>query len=117
MVASVAVLGLGLRKLFFGRLRAIEQEVCVRMPTTSMCTIFLIFFFKESYDASGARRLTVSFLRQYVYERGWFAVTETCLCLSLLHDEIGSALIGHMVLLLLLKVFHWLALARTDSVW
>jgi E3 ubiquitin-protein ligase synoviolin len=112
MVASVAVLGLGLRKLFFGRLRAIEQEVCVHMPTTSMCLLFFC------YDASGARRLlTLSFLRQYVYERGWFAVTETCLCLSLLHDEIGSALIGHMVLLLLLKVFHWLALARTDSVW
>ncbi|GAA5940062.1 hypothetical protein JCM10213_004929 [Rhodosporidiobolus nylandii] len=47
-------------------------------------------------------------------ERGWFAVTETLLALTIFKDEFESSFVMLFVSLLFLKVFHWLASDRVE---
>ncbi|ORY89354.1 hypothetical protein BCR35DRAFT_300503 [Leucosporidium creatinivorum] len=47
-------------------------------------------------------------------ERGWFAVTETLLALTIFKDEFESSFVLLFVSLLFLKVFHWLASDRVE---
>lgn len=54
--------------------------------------------------------------QEYVYERGWFAVTETCLAMSLLREELSYALVAQLGVLTFIKLFHWLAQARLEWV-
>lgn len=49
-------------------------------------------------------------------ERGWFAVTETLLALTIFKDEFDSSFVLLFVSLLFLKVFHWLAGDRVEMV-
>ncbi|GAA5882481.1 hypothetical protein JCM16303_001758 [Sporobolomyces ruberrimus] len=48
-------------------------------------------------------------------ERGWFAVTETLLALTIFKDEFESTFVLLFVSLLFLKVFHWLASDRIEA--
>ncbi|GAA5894216.1 E3 ubiquitin-protein ligase HRD1 [Sporobolomyces salmoneus] len=48
-------------------------------------------------------------------ERGWFAVTETLLALTIFKDEFESSFVLLFVSLLFLKVFHWLASDRIEA--
>ncbi|KAM0750435.1 hypothetical protein T439DRAFT_314824 [Meredithblackwellia eburnea MCA 4105] len=47
-------------------------------------------------------------------ERGWFAITETLLALTIFKDEFDSSFVLLFVSLLFLKVFHWLAADRVE---
>ncbi|BGO91614.1 hypothetical protein NBRC10512_008061 [Rhodotorula toruloides] len=47
-------------------------------------------------------------------ERGWFAVTETLLALTIFKDDFESTFVVLFVGLLFLKVFHWLASDRIE---
>ncbi|BGP24877.1 E3 ubiquitin-protein ligase synoviolin [Rhodotorula toruloides] len=47
-------------------------------------------------------------------ERGWFAVTETLLALTIFKDDFESTFVVLFVGLLFLKVFHWLASDRVE---
>ncbi|GAA5886011.1 hypothetical protein JCM6882_004232 [Rhodosporidiobolus microsporus] len=47
-------------------------------------------------------------------ERGWFAVTETLLALTIFKDEFESSFVMLFVSLLFFKVFHWLASDRVE---
>ncbi|GAA6001327.1 hypothetical protein JCM10207_006610 [Rhodosporidiobolus poonsookiae] len=47
-------------------------------------------------------------------ERGWFAVTETLLALTIFKDDFESSFVMLFVSLLFLKVFHWLASDRVE---
>ena len=53
---------------------------------------------------------------QHLYERSWYAVTETCLAMSIFRDDFDAAFIAWFTLLLFLKIFHWLAADRVDYV-
>ncbi|GAA5940902.1 uncharacterized protein JCM15063_000914 [Sporobolomyces koalae] len=48
-------------------------------------------------------------------ERGWFAVTETLLALTIFKDEFESSFVVLFVSLLFLKVFHWLSSDRIEA--
>jgi len=54
--------------------------------------------------------------QQRLQERGWFAVTETLLALTIFKDEFESTFVLLFVSLLFLKVFHWLASDRIEAV-
>ncbi|ORX67118.1 hypothetical protein DL89DRAFT_275675 [Linderina pennispora] len=45
---------------------------------------------------------------EHLYEQGWFAVTETCLALTIFRDEFDAATLTLFVFLLFCKVFHWI---------
>ncbi|KAG0300723.1 E3 ubiquitin-protein ligase hrd1 [Dissophora globulifera] len=52
---------------------------------------------------------------EHLYERAWYAVTETCLAMTIFKDEFDTRFIVMFTMLLFLKVFHWLCMDRVDS--
>ncbi|RMZ78086.1 hypothetical protein DV737_g4005, partial [Chaetothyriales sp. CBS 132003] len=68
---------LGLQKLLYGPLRAIEVE--------------------------------------QLYERGWFAVTETCLAMTIFRGEIGPWFLAMFFALLAGKVWQWIGEGRVEA--
>jgi len=52
--------------------------------------------------------------RETLYDRSWFAVTETCLAMTIFRDEFTTKIFGLFGLLLAVKAFHWLVQMRVD---
>ncbi|KAI7822709.1 hypothetical protein BC939DRAFT_397766 [Gamsiella multidivaricata] len=52
---------------------------------------------------------------EHLYERAWYAVTETCLAMTIFKDEFDTLFVVMFTVLLFLKVFHWLCMDRVDS--
>ena len=52
--------------------------------------------------------------REDLYDRSWFAVTETCLAMTIFRDEFTPKIFGLFGLLLAVKAFHWLAQLRVE---
>ncbi|RUP06387.1 hypothetical protein BC936DRAFT_140315 [Jimgerdemannia flammicorona] len=52
----------------------------------------------------------------HLYERSWYAVTETCLAMTIFRDEFDTRFVVTFTTLLFLKIFHWLAQDRVDFV-
>ncbi|KAG0342344.1 E3 ubiquitin-protein ligase hrd1 [Podila horticola] len=52
---------------------------------------------------------------EHLYERAWYAVTETCLAMTIFKDEFHTLFVVMFTFLLFLKVFHWLCQDRVDS--
>ncbi|KAF9431257.1 E3 ubiquitin-protein ligase hrd1 [Entomortierella beljakovae] len=52
---------------------------------------------------------------EHLYERAWYAVTESCLAMTIFKDEFDTRFIVMFTILLFLKVFHWLSMDRVDS--
>ncbi|KAI9295368.1 hypothetical protein K502DRAFT_337572 [Neoconidiobolus thromboides FSU 785] len=51
---------------------------------------------------------------EHLYERSWFAVTETCLAMTIFRDEFDSQFVVLFISLLFVKIFHWLCQDRVD---
>ncbi|KAI9199393.1 uncharacterized protein BJ171DRAFT_217087 [Polychytrium aggregatum] len=51
---------------------------------------------------------------EHLYERSWFAVTETCLAMTIFRDEFNVLFLSQFTLLLLAKIFHWVTQDRVD---
>ena len=67
---------LGLQRLFYGQLRAIEVE--------------------------------------QLYEKAWFAITETCLAMTIFREEVGGWFLVMFVCLLIGKVWGWIGEGRVE---
>ncbi|KAF9940699.1 E3 ubiquitin-protein ligase hrd1 [Mortierella alpina] len=52
---------------------------------------------------------------EHLYERAWYAVTETCLAMTIFKDEFDTRFVVMFTVLLFLKVFHWLCQDRVES--
>lgn len=53
---------------------------------------------------------------EHLYERSWYAVTETLLAMTIFRDEFDSSFVVLFGTLLFLKVFHWLCSDRVELV-
>ena len=51
---------------------------------------------------------------EHLYERTWYAVTETCLAMTMFREEFNGRFIFFFAMLLFNKVFHWLARDRVN---
>ncbi|KAG0166495.1 E3 ubiquitin-protein ligase hrd1 [Apophysomyces sp. BC1015] len=51
---------------------------------------------------------------EHLYERSWYAVTETCLAMTIFRDEFDLHFVIVFTTLLFLKIFHWLCQDRVD---
>ncbi|KAI8903683.1 hypothetical protein DFJ77DRAFT_281081 [Powellomyces hirtus] len=51
---------------------------------------------------------------EHLYERSWFAVTETCLAMTIFRDQFDIRFIMLFAFLLLVKIFHWIIQDRVD---
>ena len=45
---------------------------------------------------------------EHLYERSWFAITETCLAMTIFREEFKVRFVALFTALLFLKIFHWL---------
>ena len=50
----------------------------------------------------------------HLYERAWYAVTETCLAMTIFREEFDTRFFLFFTLLLAVKIFHWLAQDRVE---
>lgn len=60
--------------------------------------------------------LTRDAFAQLLHENVRYAVTETCLALTIFRDEINFHVVVLFTSLVFLKVFHWLAQSRIEFV-
>lgn len=51
---------------------------------------------------------------EHLYERSWYAVTETLLAMTIFRDEFDASFVVLFGTLLFLKVFHWLCADRVE---
>lgn len=93
--------GKALQAIFFGELRLVEVEVRTAPLSAS------------PYPR---RELTSPSALQRLQERGWFAITETLLALTIFRDDFDCSFVVLFISLLFLKVFHWLAADRVEAV-
>ncbi|CAG8764154.1 10139_t:CDS:2, partial [Gigaspora rosea] len=52
---------------------------------------------------------------EHLYERSWYAVTETCLAMTIFRDEFDTRFVVTFTTLLFLKIFHWLCQDRMEQ--
>lgn len=66
----------------------------------------------------GFQRLCFGPLRpteiEQLYERGWFAVTETCLAMTIFRDELGPSFVIMFTALITGKVWGWISEGRVE---
>ncbi|KAI9498754.1 hypothetical protein BDB00DRAFT_754525, partial [Zychaea mexicana] len=51
---------------------------------------------------------------EHLYERSWYAVTETCLAMTIFRQEFNLQFVIVFTTLLFLKIFHWLCQDRVE---
>ena len=66
----------------------------------------------------GLQRLFFGNLRpievEQLYEKGWFAITETCLAMTIFREEVGAYFLIMFVCLLIGKVWGWIGEGRVE---
>ena len=51
-----------------------------------------------------------------IYERTWYAVSETLLAMTVFRDEFNRTFVALFALLLFVKIFHWLVHSRVNHI-
>jgi E3 ubiquitin-protein ligase synoviolin len=77
-----------------------------------------LFLVATGYFLYGAQRLLYGRLRpietEQLYEKAWFAVTETCLAMTIFRGELGVWFLVMFVCLLVGKVWGWIGEGRVE---
>lgn len=60
--------------------------------------------------------IDINWLIQHLYERSWYAITETCLAMTIFREDFDLQFIVVFTTLLFLKIFHWLCQDRVEFV-
>ncbi|KAL1958033.1 hypothetical protein VTO42DRAFT_5245 [Malbranchea cinnamomea] len=118
VAASVALAGgvilkaLHQRPNFYSACVYLSQSNANLMILTNLCLLvvgFLVF---------GLQRLLYGRLRaietEQLYEKAWFAVTETCLAMTIFRGEMGGWFLVMFVCLLVGKLWGWIAQGRLE---
>ncbi|KAI9740673.1 MAG: E3 ubiquitin-protein ligase hrd1 [Claussenomyces sp. TS43310] len=95
-------------------------SACVYLSQSNLCLMILtnlILFIIASLMYS-LQRLFFGPLRpieiEQLYEKGWFAVTETCLAMTIFREEVGAWFLIMFVALLVGKVWGWIGEGRVE---
>ena len=94
LVATV-IFGLGVQKLFFGDLRALEIEV-------------------RAYTS--LREVGLTRMMKRLHERSWYFMTEIFLAFTAFRDQFSVTHAVMLLQLLFIKCFHWLLSDRIEAV-
>ena len=90
-----------------GRLIAIRPQILVNL-------IFLVY----GFFMYGLQRLCFGQLRpveiEQLYEKAWFAVTETCLAMTIFREEVGAFFLVMFTALVTGKVWGWIGEGRVE---
>ncbi|KAH6669158.1 E3 ubiquitin-protein ligase HRD1 [Plectosphaerella plurivora] len=100
--------------------RANFYSAMVYLAQSNLCLLVLINFFYLIYGTVmyGLQRLLYGSLRQteveQLSERAWFAITETCLVMTIFRDEIGAWFLVMITALITGKVWGWIGDGRVE---
>ncbi|KAH9210854.1 hypothetical protein DL95DRAFT_526080 [Leptodontidium sp. 2 PMI_412] len=100
--------------------RANFYSACVYMAQSNLCLMILINLILFIYGSFmyGLQRLCYGALRpietEQIYERSWFAITETCLAMTIFREEVGAWFLVMFVALLTGKVWGWIGDGRVE---
>ncbi|KAF2239411.1 hypothetical protein EV356DRAFT_99017 [Viridothelium virens] len=88
-----------------------QSNACLMVLTNLVLLCAFAFLF-------GLQRLLFGPLRpievEQLYEKAWFAVTETCLAMTMFREEVGGWFLVMFVSLLFGKVWGWISEGRVD---
>lgn len=100
--------------------RANFYSACVYLAQSNLCLMILINLILFIYGSFmyGLQRLCYGALRpievEQLYEKAWFAVTETCLAMTIFREEVGAWFLVMFVALLTGKVWGWIGDGRVE---
>lgn len=100
--------------------RANFYSACVHLAQSNACVMILtnFGFFLTLMFGKMIQRIFYGPLRpaevEHLYEKAWYAITETCLAMTIFRDEFHSGYVMMFTILLFLKCFHWLGSDRVD---
>ncbi|RKP07224.1 hypothetical protein THASP1DRAFT_17384 [Thamnocephalis sphaerospora] len=92
----------------------------VYLAKSNACLLVLLNFgvFVTVVLGKGLQRVFFGPLRavevEHLYERSWFAVTETCLAMTVFRDTFDVPFLAAFAALLFVKIFHWLLQDRVE---
>lgn len=93
--------------------------ICARiLELTSLQILINLILFVYASFMYGLQRLCYGALRpieiEQLYEKAWFAVTETCLAMTIFREEVGAWFLVMFVALLTGKVWGWIGDGRVE---
>ncbi|PMD36546.1 hypothetical protein L207DRAFT_556131 [Hyaloscypha variabilis F] len=100
--------------------RANFYSACVYLAQSNLCLMILINLILFIYGSFmyGLQRLCYGALRpieiEQLYEKAWFAITETCLAMTIFREEVGAWFLVMFVALLTGKVWGWIGDGRVE---
>ncbi|KAK6506535.1 E3 ubiquitin-protein ligase hrd1 [Arthrobotrys conoides] len=100
--------------------RANFYSACVHLAQSNACVMILtnFGFFMTLMFGKMIQKIFYGPLRaaevEHLYEKAWYAITETCLAMTIFRDEFHSGYVMMFTILLFLKCFHWLGNDRVD---
>ncbi|EWC47858.1 hypothetical protein DRE_02740 [Drechslerella stenobrocha 248] len=100
--------------------RANFYSACVHLAQSNACLMILtnFGFFMTVMFGKMVQKIFYGPLRpaevEHLYEKAWYAITETCLAMTIFRDEFHSGFVAMFTVLLFLKCFHWLGSDRVD---
>ncbi|EDN06167.1 predicted protein [Histoplasma mississippiense (nom. inval.)] len=112
LAAGVILNALHQRANFYSACVYLSQSTANLMILTNFCLLIVGFLLY------GLQKLLYGPLRpietEQLYERGWFAVTETCLAMTIFRGEIGAWFLVMFVCLFVGKVWGWIGEGRVE---
>ncbi|TVY89603.1 ERAD-associated E3 ubiquitin-protein ligase [Lachnellula willkommii] len=100
--------------------RANFYSACVYLSQSNLCLMILINLILFIYGSFiyWLQRLCYGSLRpleiEQLYEKSWFAITETCLAMTIFREEVGAWFLVMFVALLTGKVWGWIGDGRVE---
>ncbi|TQS37667.1 hypothetical protein Golomagni_01851 [Golovinomyces magnicellulatus] len=88
-----------------------QSNLCLMILTNLILLIYGIFVYSLQRVCFGALRPIEI---EQLYEKGWFAVTETCLAMTIFREEVGAWFLVMFVALLTGKVWGWIGDGRVE---
>lgn len=112
LAAGVILKALHQRANFYSACVYLSQSSANLMILTNLCLVAVGFLLY------GLQRLFYGPLRpietEQLYEKAWFAVTETCLAMTIFRGELGGWFLVMFVCLLVGKVWGWIGEGRVE---
>ena len=100
--------------------RANFYSACVYVAQSNACLMILtnLLLLGIGLVVFGLQRLLYGRLRpievEQLYEKAWFAITETCLAMTIFREEVGAWFIVMFVSLLVGKIWGWIGEGRVE---
>ncbi|KAH8909122.1 hypothetical protein BR93DRAFT_531391 [Coniochaeta sp. PMI_546] len=116
--ASAALAGAVVASAFHQRANFYSAMVHLAQSSLSLMILVNLIFLVYGSFMYGLQRLCFGQLRpveiEQLYEKAWFAVTETCLAMTIFREEVGAFFLVMFTALVTGKVWGWIGEGRVE---